>query len=184
MTTFSLRVPVLILLLLVVWMCNGPAQGTAASPRGRIDPAQTVAAARRQIGVTLGYDPEYRVLPYPGGDVPTSTGVCTDVVTRAWREQGVDLQRTIHEDMKAHFAAYPHQWGLKAPDPNIDHRRVPNLMTYFKRQGWEVPITAEGGDYQPGDIVTWDQAFVRSNSAMIFWRCSLAASSSLGAPRE
>lgn len=122
----------------------------------RIDPARTVAAARRQIGVTTGYDSEYRVLTYPGGDVPVSTGVCTDVVTRALREQGIDLQQAVHEDMKRHFAEYPHQWGLKAPDPNIDHRRVPNLMTYFRRQGWEKPVTTQGSDYQPGDVVTWN----------------------------
>ena len=115
-----------------------------------------MTAARRQVGVTTGYDAEYHVLPYPGGDVPMNTGVCTDVVTRALREQGVDLQQTIHEDMKRHFAEYPHQWGLKTPDPNIDHRRVPNLMTYFRRQGWEKPVTAQGSDYQPGDVVTWN----------------------------
>ena len=129
---------------------HGLAQGI------KIDPARTVSAARQQIGVTTGYDAEYRVLSYPGGDVPMNTGVCTDVVTRALREQGVDLQRAVHEDMKQHFAGYPHQWGLKAPDPNIDHRRVPNLMTYFRRQGWERPITALGSDYQPGDVVTWN----------------------------
>lgn len=140
-------------LLLAAAPVSGLTQTTATATK--IDPAQTVASARRQIGVTLGYDPEYHVLPYLGGDVPESTGVCTDVVTRAWRAQGFDLQRAVHEDMQGHFSAYPHQWGLKAPDPNIDHRRVPNLMTYFKRQGWEVPVTAEGGDYHPGDVVTW-----------------------------
>ncbi len=136
-------------LALLCWLVTTGAQA-------QIDPARTVAAARKQIGVTVSYDPEYRVLPYPGGDVPLNTGVCTDVVTRALREQGVDLQRAVHEDMKQHFAAYPHQWGLKAPDPNIDHRRVPNLMTYFNRQGWELPITGQGTDYHPGDVVTWN----------------------------
>ena len=133
---------------------QGLAQGT--TPGIRIDPARTVAAARQQIGVTTGYDAQYHILAYPGGDVPMNTGVCTDVVTRALREQGVDLQQAVHEDMKRHFAEYPHQWGLKAPDPNIDHRRVPNLMTYFRRQGWERPITAQSSDYQPGDVVTWN----------------------------
>ncbi len=133
---------------------HAPAQGT--SPGVKIDPARTVAAARQQIGVTTGYDAAYHVLAYPGGDVPLSTGVCTDVVTRALREQGVDLQQAVHEDMKRHFAEYPHQWDLKAPDPNIDHRRVPNLMTFFRRQGWERPVTAQGSDYQPGDVVTWN----------------------------
>ena len=127
-----------------------------AAPANGIDAMRMVAAARKQIGVTVSYDPGYRVIPYPGGDVPLNTGVCTDVVTRALREQGVDLQRTVHEDMKQHFAAYSHQWGLKTPDTNIDHRRVPNLMTYFKRQGWEQPITGQGTDYHPGDVVTWN----------------------------
>ena len=144
-------------LTLFCWLVTAtgvPAQTTA--PANGIDPAQIVAAARKQIGVTMGYDPEYRVLGYPGGDVPLSTGVCTDVVTRALREQGVDLQRAVHEDMQRHFAEYPHQWGLKTPDANIDHRRVPNLMTYFKRRGWERPITGQGSDYLPGDVVTWN----------------------------
>ncbi len=85
-----------------------------------------------------------------------ATGVCTDVVTRALREQGFDLQRAIHEDMKVHFAEYPHQWGLKSPDANIDHRRVPNLMAYFKRRGWERPITDVSSDFHPGDVVAWN----------------------------
>lgn len=144
---------------LALLLCGAaPKPGLAqdAAPSAIVDPLRTVAAARRQIGVTTSYDPEYRTLAYPGGDVPMNTGVCTDVVTRALREQGIDLQRVIHEDMKRDFAAYPHQWGLKAPDPNIDHRRVPNLMTFFRRQGWERPVTAQGSDYQSGDIVTWN----------------------------
>ena len=121
-----------------------------------IDATQLVAAARSQIGVTVGYDPAYRRLPYPGGDVPLETGVCCDVVTRALRKQGVDLQRLLHEDMKGNFARYPRNWGLKAPDPNIDHRRVPNLACYFGRQGWSIPVNNDAAAYQPGDIVTWD----------------------------
>ena len=142
------------------WLCFGlfwwSLAATCPAQIPALNPARTVTAARGQIGVTTGYDPEYHILPYPGGDVPLSTGVCTDVVTRAWREQGFDLQRAVHEDMKRHFADYPHQWGLKTPDPNIDHRRVPNLMTFFKRQGWERPVTAQPADYQPGDVVTWN----------------------------
>ena len=122
----------------------------------RIDAIRLVKAARTQIGVTVGYDPEYCTISYPGGDVPLSTGVCTDVVTRALREQGLDLQQAVHEDMTAHFSAYPRQWGLRSPDANIDHRRVPNLMTFFQRRGWERPITADAADYQPGDVVTWN----------------------------
>jgi uncharacterized protein YijF (DUF1287 family) len=94
-------------------------------------------------------------LGYPGGDVPIETGVCTDVVIRSLRDaRRVDLQQLVHEDMRAHFPQYPPNWGLRKPDRNIDHRRVPNLAKYFTRQGWSVPITREKGDYLPGDLVT------------------------------
>lgn len=114
-----------------------------------------VAAARRQIGVTTSYDSAYRRLNYPGGDVPAHTGVCTDVVIRAWRALGQDLQVLVHQDMRRAFAQYPRHWGLKRPDPHIDHRRVPNLQTFFKRQGASLPVSQRPADYQPGDIVTW-----------------------------
>jgi uncharacterized protein YijF (DUF1287 family) len=114
-----------------------------------------VAGAIEQVGKTLGYDPSYRRIPYPGGDVPLSTGVCTDVVVRAFRRAGVDLQVLVHEDMKADFAAYPRSWGLRRPDPNIDHRRVPNLATFLRRRGKTAPVTRRGADYLPGDLVTW-----------------------------
>ncbi len=112
-------------------------------------------AARRQIGVTTSYDPAYTRIAYPGGDVPESRGVCTDVVIRALRTQRIDLQQHVHEDMRAHFAAYPQKWGLRGPDSNIDHRRVPNLQTWFARQGWSLPITSRAADYRAGDLVTW-----------------------------
>jgi hypothetical protein len=115
-----------------------------------------VQDARSQVGVTLGYDPAYRRLSYPLGDVPLSTGVCTDVVIRALRQQGLDLQQAVHEDMRASFSAYPKNWGLKQPDRNIDHRRVPNLMAWFKRQGWSQRLSQEASSYRAGDIVTWD----------------------------
>ncbi|WP_373388353.1 DUF1287 domain-containing protein [Pseudomonas alcaligenes] len=121
-----------------------------------IDPQQLVQAARSQVGVTLGYDPVYRRLDYPGGDVPLATGVCTDVLIRALRQQGLDLQKSVHEDMRAHFSAYPRNWGLQRPDRNIDHRRVPNLMTWFQRQGMALKVSDKPADYQAGDIVTWD----------------------------
>ena len=102
------------------------------------------------------YDPSYFSIEYPNGDVPSNKGVCTDVVIRAYRKLGIDLQKEVHEDMKAHFNLYPKIWGLKTTDKNIDHRRVPNLMTYFKRQGTEKPITKNSNGYKPGDIVCWN----------------------------
>lgn len=102
------------------------------------------------------YDPAYVVLDYPGGDVPANRGVCTDVVIRAYRKLGVDLQKQVHEDMKENFNLYPKNWGLKKPDKNIDHRRVPNLMTYFGRFGQTLPITQNASDYKPGDVVCWN----------------------------
>lgn len=111
-------------------------------------------AARQQIGVTVTYDPSYVSLSYPGGDVPPDRGVCTDVVIRALRLKGLDLQQAVHEDMKAHFSAYPKLWGLKRPDKNIDHRRVPNLQTYFARRGWALPLSTDAADYRAGDLVT------------------------------
>lgn len=102
------------------------------------------------------YDPAYFSIPYPGGDVPKDKGVCTDVVVRAYRKLGIDLQKEVHVDMKANFDKYPAKWGLKRPDPNIDHRRVPNLMTFFSRHGTVLPLTRRAGDYAPGDIVCWD----------------------------
>ena len=113
---------------------------------------QLVKDAKSQIGKTLLYDPAYTKLSYPMGDVPLYKGVCTDVVIRALRKQGVDLQKEIHQDMKVNFKLYPQKWGLKSPDTNIDHRRVPNIQTYLKRQGYEVTDQK----YLPGDIVAWD----------------------------
>lgn len=110
----------------------------------------------QQVEVTRGYDPAYVNLKYPGGDVPESTGVCADVIVRAFRAQGVDLQQALHEDMRRNFGAYPSKWGLKNPDTNIDHRRVYNLMRFFERQGKSLPITQNPADYQPGDVVAWD----------------------------
>jgi uncharacterized protein YijF (DUF1287 family) len=115
-----------------------------------------VAGAKAQVGRTRGYDSSYRSIPYPGGDVPIEAGVCTDVIIRAFRQAGIDLQLLVHEDMKTHFAEYPRQWGLRRPDSNIDHRRVPNLQTFFRRQGRALPVTRKGPDYQPGDVVTWN----------------------------
>lgn len=115
-------------------------------------PDKLVNDARGQIGKTLYYDPSYSKLTYPMGDVEISKGVCTDVVIRALRQQGIDLQQCIHEDMQKNWSAYPKKWGLKTTDKNIDHRRVPNIMTYFKRQAYAV----QDQNYKAGDIVAWD----------------------------
>lgn len=103
----------------------------------------------------MTYDPAYVGLKYPGGDLPIEKGVCTDVVIRALRKaRGIDLQKVVDEDMRKHFSEYPKNWGLKRTDKSIDHRRVPNLKTYFMRQGWSLPVTDKAADYQPGDLVT------------------------------
>ncbi len=112
--------------------------------------------AMAQAGVTTSYDPSYVKLDYPGGDVPESTGVCSDVVVRAFRKAGIDLQKAIHEDMKAARSDYPTKWGAISPDSNIDHRRVLNLMAYFRRQGKSLPVSYNAIEYQPGDIVAWE----------------------------
>lgn len=126
---------------------TGPALAVSAD--------QLVAAALERTRHTVVYDPAYRTIAYPMGDVPAATGVCTDEVIRAYRALGIDLQRLVHEDMRAAFQSYPGTWGLKRPDPNIDHRRVPNLRVFFARHGRSLPVTARGADYAPGDLVTW-----------------------------
>jgi len=112
-------------------------------------------AALWQIDRTTEYDPAYVKLDYPMGDRPIKTGVCTDVVIRALRQAaGIDLQQRVHENMMGNFSVYPPIWGLKSPDTNIDHRRVPNLRVYFERAGYALPVTKNSADYQAGDIVT------------------------------
>jgi uncharacterized protein len=115
-----------------------------------------VAAGVAQEGVTKTYDPAYVGLAYPGGDVDKSTGVCTDVVIRAYRAVGIDLQKLVHEDMTRNFSVYPQLWGLKQPDKNIDHRRVANLMTFLDRKKAALPVSNNLANYQPGDLVTYD----------------------------
>jgi uncharacterized protein YijF (DUF1287 family) len=117
---------------------------------------QILDGAIAQAGVTTEYDPAYVALDYPHGDVPEKTGVCSDVVVRAFRKAGLDLQKEVHEDMKAARSEYPTKWGANAPDKNIDHRRVLNLMKYFERRGKSLPISDVAADYQPGDIVAWE----------------------------
>jgi uncharacterized protein YijF (DUF1287 family) len=120
-----------------------------------VAPCPIVTAARSQIGKTTTYDPAYVRLVYPGGDIPVEKGVCTDVVIRALRDAfDMDLQKLIHEDMKTAFSEYPNIWGLKKPDRNIDHRRVPNLRRYFERKGFSVGMGRQKNDYLAGDLVT------------------------------
>ena len=116
--------------------------------------ARLVAAAEARAAVKVRYEPAYVAIPYPGGDVPADTGVCTDEIIRIYRAVGFDLQRAVHEDILRDRAAYRRVAGR--PDRNIDHRRVPNLATYFARHGEVLPITADPADYRPGDLVVWD----------------------------
>lgn len=117
---------------------------------------QLVDAAIEQSKLTTGYDPSYVKLDYPNGDVSSDTGVCSDVVVRAFRKAGIDLQKEVHEDMTRAWSEYPKKWGARGTDSNIDHRRVLNLMTYFDRQGKSLPVTNDRADYLPGDVVAWD----------------------------
>jgi hypothetical protein len=129
---------------------------SASPPLLADDPAlRLVAAARAQVGVTRVYDGSYRPLAYPGGDLPLERGVCTDVVVRAYRALGIDLQVAVHEDMRRAWADYPKLWGLPAPDPSIDHRRVPNLVTFFRRRGAELPLADDPGAWRAGELVVW-----------------------------
>lgn len=138
------------LLLLVLPMQRGPSRQEFLQ--------KLSAAAIERTNHIVRYDPGYVHIPYPGGDVPPDTGVCTDEVIRVYRAVGIDLQKEVHEDMAANFSAYPSKWRWlrQSPDSNIDHRRVPNLMTFFSRKGESLPITGRVEDYAPGDLVTWD----------------------------
>lgn len=125
------------------------------SPENAAKIKTVIEAARKQIGVTKKYDPDYSQIPFPGGDVPLDRGVCTDVIVRALRAVNVDLQVLVNEDMKRAWIRYPKLWDLKAPDPNIDHRRVPNLMMFFQRMGKRKRHTKHVVHYPPGDFVVW-----------------------------
>jgi uncharacterized protein YijF (DUF1287 family) len=112
-------------------------------------------AAISIIDKNVVYTPDYVSIKYPNGDVPAKTGVCSDVVIRAYRKLGIDLQKEVHEDMKANFSKYPTKWGLKKTDTNIDHRRVPNLEVFFERKGKKLEVSNNPNDYKTGEIVTW-----------------------------
>ena len=134
--------------------------------------AKLVAAAMERTKHLITYDGSYRKITYPGGDVPDDRGVCTDLIIRAYRAVGVDLQKEVHKDMSAFFSAYPRLWGLTRPDTNIDHRRVPNLYTFFKRKGMELTVTDNPDDYQAGDIVCWMLSFNRHHIGMVIYQRS------------
>lgn len=112
-------------------------------------------AALSIIDASIAYTPDYISIKYPNGDVPASTGVCSDVIIRAYRKLGIDLQKEVHEDMKANFSKYPTKWGLKKTDTNIDHRRVPNLEVFFTRKGEKLTVSENANDYKVGEMVTW-----------------------------
>ena len=133
-----------------------PAQVNPATPETVVAKREAlVSGAFAEIGVTTEYDPAYVKISYPGGDVPPDRGVCTDVVIRALRQVNVDLQKLVHEDKAQSPAAYAHVGCSAALDASIDHRRVPNLMVFFQRQGKQVPVSAQPTDYLPGDVVAW-----------------------------
>lgn len=140
-----------LLYILAIWLLSTSQSFGQADFYSRLaDSAHTLTKQR------VTYDPAYFRIAYPNGDVPADKGVCTDVIIRAYRKFGVDLQKEVHVDMKANFSKYPKSWGLTSTDRNIDHRRVPNLMKFFSRHGKVKEITQDAKDYQPGDIVCWD----------------------------
>lgn len=117
---------------------------------------KVIDKAKWQTTQQVKYDGRYYQIPYPNGDVPANIGVCTDVIIRAYRAIGKDLQKLVHEDMLINKAEYDkRKFYKKKVDSNIDHRRTFNLRTYFTRQGASKPID---GNYLPGDIVFWDIA--------------------------
>jgi uncharacterized protein YijF (DUF1287 family) len=156
---WSARGRAAILFLAAIPLCAGMlAQTSPDASSHALFLQRLVNAAIERTHHTVRYDPAYVRIPYPGGDVPSDTGVCTDEVIRSYRTLGVDLQKEVHEDMVQNFSAYPQKWKWISgkPDSNIDHRRVPNLMVFFRRKGETLPISANPGDYSPGDLVTYD----------------------------
>lgn len=154
-----MRRPVALVSLTLLIVSSVFAQEGSSLQRARSQFLQKlVAAAIERTHHSVRYDPSYVHIPYPNGDVPSGTGVCSDKIIRIYRAVGVDLQKEVHEDMVSHFSAYPNErrWHLTQTDTNIDHRRVPNLMTFFARKGEALPITIQAKDYAPGDLVTWD----------------------------
>ncbi len=142
---------------LVLAGCGGasPERAVAQPPPAPGKAGRLIAAARRQIGITTSWNGTYAELAFPGGDVPRNTGSCTEVIIRAYRDAlGEDLQALVNQDMRQAFAAYPRNWGMRRPDPNIDHRRVPNLKTWFTRRGGSLPVPRNASGWQLGDVFT------------------------------
>ena len=159
------------LIAILLFIAHGPVHGQPQpAETGQSFEAKLVAAALNRVGRTLIYDGSYRRLAYPMGDVPDHMGVCTDVIIRAYRAIGIDLQQLVHRDMKAAFAQYPTIWGLRSTDRNIDHRRVPNLATFFKRGKHQLPISQNARDYRPGDLVTWMLPSNRPHIGMVVYQ--------------
>jgi hypothetical protein len=130
--------------------------GSFTALYGQTDFSTRLADAAVELTTqAVTYDPGYYRIPYPNGDLPPDRGVCTDVVIRAYRKVGIDLQKEVHEDMLENLDKYPNLWGLSRPDTNIDHRRVPNLMRFFARNGSAKPVSLKAEDYAPGEIVFW-----------------------------
>ena len=146
------------LILLTFLTCgqkNNDGNGGSAEVKPNSFEEKLATAAISIVDPTIVYTPNYVSIKYPNGDVPAKTGVCTDVVIRAYRKLGIDLQKEVHEDMKANFSKYPTKWGLKKTDTNIDHRRVPNLETFFSRKGQKLSVSQNPDDYKTGEMVTW-----------------------------
>lgn len=151
--------PRFLIVFLALACCSASAQASVPASASRQEfLRRLVSAATERTHHLVRYDPAYVRIPYPGGDVPSNTGVCTDEVIRSYRALGVDLQKEVHEDMVQNFAVYPRKWKWISgkPDSNIDHRRVPNLMIFFQRKGEMLPISDHAEDYGPGDLVTYD----------------------------
>ncbi|MCI4663682.1 MAG: DUF1287 domain-containing protein [Neomegalonema sp.] len=149
------------------WLICGAFSPALAEPSKPGFGLRLAVAAADRIGKGVIYDGSYQRIGYPMGDVSPTRGVCTDLVVRAYRALGVDLQQLVHQDMRRNFSAYPKNWGLRRPDANIDHRRVPNLETFFKRKGAARPISRKPGDYLPGDVVSYRLPSGRPHIAIV-----------------